>query len=150
MVEVRLITEPDLREPLKLLELAVRDGEPVPEDFVGLFREAAERGSIELLAAYLAGAVAGVAVLAFRVSVSAGSCFASIEELYVKPEDRRRGIGQALLGAVETRCVSRGVSYVEVQAVEEAAVSFYRALGYEPESGVRILSRSVALREAGD
>ena len=150
MVEVRLVEVSGLTEPLKLLELAVRDGEPTPRDFAGLLRGEIERGSIEVLTAHLEGSTSGVAVVAFRISVSAGGCFASIEELYVKPEDRRRGVGHALLKVVERRCTSRSISYVEVQVVEEEAVEFYRASGYQPESGVRVLSRSVALRETGD
>lgn len=146
-MEVRLVEGSGLTEPLKLLELAVRDGEPAPRDFAGLLREEVERGSTEVLTAHLEGSTSGVAVLAFRISVSAGGCFASIEELYVKPEDRRRGVGRALLEAAERRFASRDISYVEVQAVEEEAVEFYRASGYQPESGVRVLSRSVALRE---
>ena len=149
-MEVRLVEGSGLTEPLKLLELAVRDGEPVPRSFAGLLREEVERGNIEVLTAHLEGATSGVAVVAFRVSVSAGGCFASIEELYVKPENRRRGVGHALLEAVERRCTSRNVSYVEVQVVEEEAAEFYRASGYQPESGVRVLSRSVTLRETDD
>lgn len=149
-MEVRLVAASELTEPLELLELALRDGEPVPRDFAGLVREEVERGSIEVLTAYLDGAASGVAVLAFRVSVSVGGRFASIEELYVKPEDRRRGVGRALLEAAEKRFASRDISYVEVQSVEEEAVAFYRASGYQPESEVRVLSRSVTLRETND
>ncbi len=149
MVEVGLVAGQDLAEPLKLLELSVRDGEPVTPGFAGSFREEMEQGRIEVLAARLDGAVVGVAVLSFRPSVSASGLFASIEELYVKPEVRRRGVGQTLLENVGKRCALRGISYVEVQTVEEAAIAFYEALGYEPESEVVVLSRSVALREDG-
>lgn len=148
-MEVGLVAGQDLAEPLRLLELAVRDGEPVTPDLAGMLREEVERGSIEVLSAHLHGATVGAAVVAFRPSISAGSCFASVEELYVKPEVRRRGVGRTLLDAVERRCISRRVSYVEVQVVEEDAATFYRASGYESETGVRILSRSVALREGG-
>jgi GNAT superfamily N-acetyltransferase len=82
-------------------------------------------------------------VLAFRPNVSAGASFASIEDLYVSPDARGRGAGRALLEAVEERCRARDVSYVEVQTDDEAA-AFYGACGYEPEMGVRVLSRSVA------
>ena len=85
----------------------------------------------------------GVAVLAFRPNVSAGAPFASIEDFYVRTDARRRGVGRALLEAVGERCRARGVSYVEVQTDEEAA-PFYAALGYEPEPGVQVLSRSYA------
>lgn len=88
------------------------------------------------------GPPVGVVVLAFRPGVSAGASFASIEDLYVSPDARGRGAGRALLAAVEERCRARGVSYIEVQTGDEAA-AFYEASGYEPEAGVRVLSRSV-------
>ena len=97
-----------------------------------------------MLAARSGGRLVGVAVLAFRPGVSAGADFASVEELHVVPEARRRGVGRALLAAVEGRCQGRGVSYVEVQTDDEAA-PFYEALDFEPEEGVRVLSRSYAL-----
>ncbi len=90
------------------------------------------------------GAPVGVAVLAFRLNLSAGASFASIEDLYVSPDARGRGAGRALLEAVEERCRARDVSYIEAQTDEEVA-AFYEACGYEPETGVRVLSQSVAL-----
>ena len=89
------------------------------------------------------GTIGGVVVLVFRLNVSASASFASIEDLYVRPEARGRGAGRTLLAAVEERCRARGVSYVEVQTDDEAA-PFYEACGYELETGVRVLSRSVA------
>ncbi len=82
-----------------------------------------------------------MAVLAFRLDVSAGAPFASVEDLYVRPDARQQGAGRVLIEAVREQCRTRGVSYVEVQTDSEAA-GFYEALGYEPEEGVRVLSRS--------
>jgi hypothetical protein len=45
---------------------------------------------------------------------------------------------------VGKRCRARSVSYVEVQTDDEAA-AFYSVLGYEPQPGARVLSRSYAL-----
>lgn len=146
-MEVRITRARDLAEPMKLLEEFVRDGEPLPRGFVKLFREEVERGGVEVPTAYENDSAIGVAVVALRPSISIGDRFASIEDIYVKPEARRQGIGRAMLEAVEEFCAAKGISYVEVQAVEEDAVTFYRSLGYEPESGVRVLYRSVALRE---
>ena len=136
-----------LVEPLALLEESLRDGEPVPEAFGERFRLAVEAGNLEVLAARDGDLVVGVAVLAIRLSVSLGGLFASIEDLYVRPEDRRRGVGRALLEAVDERCAARGISYVEAQVQDEEAETFYAALGYEPETGVRVLSKSLAITD---
>ena len=145
IVEVAPVWGTGLAEPLRLLEGFLRDGEPVPEGFAEALRAAVEWGEIEVLAAREEGRVVGVAVLAYRLSVSAAGPFASIEDLYVEPGARRRGVGRALLEAVGERCTSRGVSYVEAQAEDEEAVAFYAAVGYEEEPGVRVFSRSHVL-----
>ena len=134
-----------LAEPLRLLEEFLRDGEPEPESFARRLRESVEAGELEVLAARAEGRVVGVAVLAYRLSISAGGLFASVEDLYVKPDARRRGVGRALLEAVGKRCAARGVSYVETQVEDEEAAGFYAALGYEEEPGVRVFSRSYVL-----
>ncbi len=85
-----------------------------------------------------------MAVVSLRPNVSLGAIFASIEDFYVTPEVRRRGVGRALLAAVEDLCRARSVSYVEVQTDEEAA-PFYEASGYETEADVRVLSQSYVL-----
>lgn len=145
-IEARPVASDELTEPLSLLEEFLRDGEPVPPLLAGQIARAVQTGDIEVLAARTEPGVrsVGVAVLAFRPSVSAGALFASIEDLYVSPGARGRGAGRALLEAVEERCRARGVSYVEVQTDEEAAL-FYEASGYEPEPGVCVLSRSHSL-----
>ena len=145
IVEIAPVRGSGLTEPLRLLEGFLRDGEPVPEGFAEALRAAVERGVVEVLAAREEGRVVGVAVLAYRLSVSAAGPFASIEDLYVEPGARRRGVGRALLEAVGERCTSRGVSYVEAQAEDEEAVAFYAAVGYEEEPGVRVFSRSHVL-----
>ncbi len=145
MIEVTSVYGSDLAEPLSLLEESLRGGEPVPYGFAEVIREATEAGGLEVLAAHEEGRVDGVAVLAYRPSISAAGLFASIEDLYVRPEARRRGVGRALLEAAGRLCASRGVSYVEAQVEDEVAAAFYSALGYEPVTGVRVYSRSYSL-----
>jgi GNAT superfamily N-acetyltransferase len=145
IVEVEPARGAGLAEPLRLLEEFLRDGEPEPESFARRLRESVEAGELEVLAARAEGRVVGVAVLAYRLSISAGGLFASVEDLYVKPDARRRGVGRALLEAVGERCAARGVSYVEAQVEDEEAAGFYAALGYEEEPGVRVFSRSYVL-----
>jgi GNAT superfamily N-acetyltransferase len=147
-VEVALPT--GLAEPLALLEEALRDGDPVPEDFADRLRKAVEAGGVEVLAARTEDQILGVALLAYRLNVSAGGLFASVEDLYVRPEARRRGVGRALLQAADERFQERGISYVEAQVEEKEAEVFYAALGYEPETGVRVLSRSLPMIDDQD
>ena len=147
-VEVALPT--GLAEPLALLEEALRDGDPVPEYFADRLRKAVEAGDVEVLAARAEDQILGVALLAYRLNVSAGERFASVEDLYVRPEARRRGVGRALLEAVDELCAERGISYVEAQVEEKEAEQFYAALHYEPEAGVRVLSRSLPIIDDQD
>jgi len=147
-VEVALPT--GLAEPLALLEEALRDGDPVPEDFADRLRKAVEAGDVEVLAARAEDQLLGVALLAYRLNVSAGGIFASVEDLYVRPEARRRGVGRALLQAADERCEERGISYVEAQVEEKEAELLYAAVGYEPETGVRVLSRSLPIIDDQD
>ena len=144
-VEVAPVPAGGLAEPLALLEESLRDGEPVPEDFAEKLRRAVEAGDIEILAALDRDRILGVAVLAYRLNVSAGALFASVEDLYVRQEERRRGVGRSLLEAADERCAARGISYVEVQTEDEGAGEFYAALGYEQETDVRVLSRSLLI-----
>jgi GNAT superfamily N-acetyltransferase len=144
-VEVAPVAAAGLAGPLALLGEALRDGYPVPEDFVDHLRKAVEAGDIEVLAARAEDQIVGVALLAYRLNVSAGGIFASIEDLYVCPAARRRGVGRAMLEAVDELCAVHGISYVEVQVEENEAEMFYAALGYKLETSVRVLSRTLPI-----
>ena len=85
MSPIEVTLAPDLAEPLSLLEESLRDGEPVPEAFAIRLRKSIETGDIEVLAARTKDRTLGVAILAYRLNISAGGLFASIEDLYVRP-----------------------------------------------------------------
>lgn len=143
-IQVTAVAPEDVESPRSFLEEASREGEPLPEEFVGRLRNAVASEAMEILAACIEGRTVGVAVVAYRPNISAAADFASIEELYVSPGARNKGVGRALLDAVGERCLDRGVSYVEVQTDDEAA-DFYAALGYGEEAGVRIMSQSLMI-----
>jgi GNAT superfamily N-acetyltransferase len=145
--EVAPVAAPEVRGPLRLLEGWLRGGEPLPDGFVEQLRRHIEAGDLEMLAARLGGETVGVLLLAFRPNVSLGGRFASIEDLYVRPEARRRGVGLALLKAADERCTEREASYVEAQVEEGGAGAFYAAFGYEQEAGVQVFSRSLVIRD---
>jgi GNAT superfamily N-acetyltransferase len=146
-VTVAPVSATGLAEPLALLEEFLRGGEPVSDAFADRLGKAVEAGDIEVLAARTKDRILGVIFLDYRLNISAGDLFASIEDLQVRPEARRQGVGRALLEAAGERCVARGISYVEVQVEEDEAETFYTALGYEPEPVVRVLSKSLTISD---
>lgn len=149
-IEVAPVSPTELREPLRLLEEWLREGEPVLDDFIEQLQRHIEAGDLEVLAARLGGETVGVLVLALRPNVSLGGRFASIEDLYVRPEARRKGVGSSLLKAADERCRRRGAYYLEAQIQESEASVFYQAFGYEPEPGVQVFSRSLVIPDRRD
>jgi RimJ/RimL family protein N-acetyltransferase/predicted N-acetyltransferase YhbS len=67
----------------------------------------------------------------------------------VRPDCRRRGIGRALMGELESRLRSEGALFLNLcyYTDDEPAREFYRALGYETADGVAFASK--ALQDVG-
>jgi GNAT superfamily N-acetyltransferase len=134
----------DLSGAARLLERFLqRGGGRGSPEFETRLEEHVASGCFEVFVARLRGVEVGVATASYRPSAALGGEFAAIEDLYVEPGSRGRGVASALVRAVEDRCRERGISYVEVQV--SGTEEFYERLGYEEEPGVRVLSRSVPL-----
>ena len=142
--KVEKVPAEDLAATLDFLGEALGDKEPLPAAFVAEFRASVARGEMDVFVARYRNEVVGVAVVNHRLNISAGGRFASIEELQVRPEARKKGIGRALLRAVTESCASRGISYIEVQTDDEAT-GFYTACGFEAAPEVRVMSISTVL-----
>ena len=101
----------------------------------------ADRGFV--LLARLDGRIIGVAYAAIILSAEHCGLVTWLEELYVAPSYRSRGIGSALLGALMERAREAGVVAVdlEVDASHGRAQSLYRRLGF------RHLNRSRWVKE---
>jgi GNAT superfamily N-acetyltransferase len=83
--------------------------------------------------ALLAGDPAvGLALLTLRPNVWVSGAVALLDELYVVPAERGRGIGTALLKAAEEECRRRGSALLEINVDGEdvAARRFYERHGY--------------------
>ncbi|HET9196736.1 MAG TPA: GNAT family N-acetyltransferase [Solirubrobacterales bacterium] len=79
----------------------------------------------------------GLALLRFRPSVWTEKQEAYLQELYVVPELRGRGIGRALMEAVLATCRARDAAWIELNTGETdvAARGLYRKFGFTNEEG---------------
>ncbi len=83
------------------------------------------------LVADLAGEVIGMAVYFMSFSTWTGRHGLYLEDIYVVPEHRGRGVGRALLGALAERAMDRGCARVEWAVLDwnQPAIDFYRSFG---------------------
>lgn len=107
---------------------------PVPE----LTRHAARMLREGEMTALLAGpGPDGLALLRFRPSVWTEQQEACLQELYVVPDLRGRGIGEALMRAVLSTCREHDAAWIELNTGEAdvAARGLYEKLGFTNEEG---------------
>jgi ribosomal protein S18 acetylase RimI-like enzyme len=83
----------------------------------------------------------GHAVLTVRHAMEFGGPLGYVDDLYVVPAWRRRGVARALLAALRRECSARRCAawQVEVGASNAGAVALYRSLGLAPVSADRCL-----------
>ena len=97
----------------------------------------ATRGFI--LLASVEQAFVGIAYAAAHLSAEHGGIVGWLEELYVSPEWRGRGVGSSLLGEVIARAQVSSWRAVELEVVagHERAVPLYLRHGFQPVSRAR-------------
>ena len=111
--------------------------EPVPE--VGLLaRRVAdfiERG--EAIFLLVGDGPDGMAELRFRPSLMSGALDAYLEELYVAPARRGRGLGRALLEAAMEAARTQGATHMDLGTSEDdtAARALYESEGFTNREG---------------
>ena len=89
-----------------------------------------------LLAAAQNGApAAGICQLRYRLSVWTATDDCWLEDLFVREEERRTGLGRALVDAAVERARARGCKRIELDVDEqdERALGFYEAMGFTLE-----------------
>ena len=86
------------------------------------------------------GGPAGFALWFYTFSTFLGRHGIWLEDLFVRPELRGRGIGKALLKALAERCVTEGLGRLEWAVLDwnEPSIRFYRSLGATHMSEWRI------------
>ncbi len=130
---VRTATVADAATVADLLDRFNREYDtstPGPAVLAGRLRRLLSSGNVVAL---LAGDPAvGLALLTLRPNVWCGGSVALLDELYVVPVERRRGIGTALLQGAERECRRRGSELLEISVDGEDADArrFYERHGY--------------------
>ena len=125
--DVRLILEliRELAEYEKLAHQVVATEEDIRNSLFG------PRPAAECLIAEFDGAPAGFALFFHNFSTFLGKPGIYLEDLYVKPELRGKGIGRKLLAHLAQLTVSRGCGRFEWAVLDwnEPAIGFYRSIG---------------------
>ena len=82
------------------------------------------------------GAPAGFALWFYNFSTFRGRCGIYLEDLYVRPAHRGRGLGKALLARLARRCRDEGLARLEWAVLDWNApsIAFYESLGARPNS----------------
>jgi len=80
------------------------------------------------------GKPAGFALWFYNFSTFRGRHGIYLEDLFVRPEFRSKGIGRALLGHLARRCRAEGLARLEWWVLDwnEPALKFYRSIGAVP------------------
>ena len=97
---------------------------------------------------------AGMALWFYNFSTFRGRHGLYLEDLFVRPAHRGRGIGKALLAHLGRRCVAEGMPRLEWWVLDwnEPALAFYRSLGAVPmeEWTVQRMTGEALTRLAGE
>lgn len=144
---LRLATPADAAAMAGLWEeqARVQGGPPPVDGEVYLRRWLLDPGMSLALVVERRGAVVGMAVLVLMPWPPTAGLQANLDELIVARAHRGRGLGRALLTAVDDLCVHLGVSFLQLQVRPElhAAVGLYAASGWEADG------RQTWVREPG-
>lgn len=125
----------ELVHALAAYEKAADQVEATEADFEGVLFPADGAPTVYAHVAELDGEVVGMAVWFLTFSTWTGTNGIWLEDLFVDPEHRGTGLGRALLTALASECVSRGLRRLEwwVLNWNTPSIAFYESLGATPE-----------------
>jgi GNAT superfamily N-acetyltransferase len=86
------------------------------------------------------GAPVGFALWFYNFSTFRGRHGIYLEDLYVRPDQRGRGVGKALITGLARRCIDQGLARLEWAVLEwnAPAIGFYQGLGAQVMDDWRI------------
>ena len=137
-VAIRCAAERDIEDLVALLEILFgieKDFRADPQrQRRGLALMLADRERRCVLVAERDGGVVGMVTAQLVVSTAEGAPSALVEDMVVLPAERGRGLGRALLGAIEAWARDRGATRLQLLADREnaPALRFYDRLGWRP------------------
>ena len=138
---IEAVREQDVALLLRLIT-ALADYEQLSGEVVAseaLIRDAlfGPTPSAEAALAYAGADAVGFAVWFYNFSTFVGRPGLYLEDLFVLPEWRGRGVGRALMGHLARLAVARGCGRVEWAVLDwnEQAIRFYRSIGAQAMDG---------------
>ena len=146
-VDVRAATGADLPALLPLVEEYWRFEDIAGFDAACIGRELGRAlANAQLASAWIAlvrGKPAGYLLAVYVFSLEHLGLTAEIDEFFVLPSARGKGLGDALLSAAEAEFTRRGCTNVSLQLGKgnEGARVFYRAHGYAERAGFELLDK---------
>jgi ribosomal protein S18 acetylase RimI-like enzyme len=137
-VPIRIATAADAPAFGRLLQTFNDEfAEPTPDAETIAERAAPLIESGEVTVLFAGHGPDGFAQLRFRPSLYTGALDAYLEELYVAPELRGRGLGRALLEAAMEHSRQRGAAHIDLGTSEDdvAARALYESAGFTNREG---------------
>jgi ribosomal protein S18 acetylase RimI-like enzyme len=122
---------------------------PSPQLTRDWLRRQLAQHQITISAAIQAGQACGfITSTVMPASLMLGTAW-SIRDLYTAPQHRRRGIARTLLQHVINEARTAGACRVSLQteAGNTSALALYAAVGFQPVSGLALLSLTLPLRQ---
>lgn len=158
VVTIRSFTSADLEALLPLVEaLHTSDGDPFDAqrtvDALCMLLDHPEYGIVHV--ATVNGSIAGYIVGSLGLSIEAGGRFLLVDELYIAPTWRRRGLARALLASILPYAQAQRCRIVELEVgwENDRARTWYERLGFEQHRrffcSTTIETLSLALRQQG-
>ena len=138
MVDIKRALPDDAESVISLLNRLLEElgGEPIPiEDAQSaLLRLVADPAAGFALLAIEEKSIVGICTVSFQEAVRARGRYALIQEMYVVPQFRSRGVGAALVEEAVSQARSLGCRTVEVgtPAGGDRQEAFYQRLGFAP------------------
>ena len=84
--------------------------------------------------AFADGAPAGICVISYAISTSIGALVAKLDDVFVADGFRGKGVGEAMLRALEKQLRKEKVKRIDTAVVTDnaGAARFYARMGYRP------------------